>query len=76
MKLAAGHDRVYPTVGATEAARIIAPNHHGVKALDAGNLCLIPIAYGNRAFDIAYRTSMKCHGDSRMLPGDSAPAPQ
>ena len=76
MELAVGHDRVYPAVGATEAACIVAPNHHRAKAFNAGNLGLIPIAYGNKALDITYRTSMKCHGDSGMLPGDSATAPQ
>ena len=76
MKLAVGHDRVYPAVGATEAACIVAPNYYRAKALNTGNLLLIPIAYGNKALDSAYRTNMKCHGDSRMLPGDSAPAPQ
>ena len=76
VEFAVWHDGVYPAVGATETACIVAPNHHRAKAFNASNLGLVPIAYGNQALDITYRTSVKCHGNYGMLPEDSATAPQ
>ena len=70
------HDGVDPAVGVTQATCIVTPDHHRAKSFKTSNLGLVPIAYGSEAADVTYRASVRRHGDSGFLPGNSATAPQ
>ena len=70
------HDGVDPAVGVTQATCIVTPDHHRAKSFKTSNLGLVPIACGSEAADVAYRASVRRHGDSEFLPGNSATAPQ